>query len=400
VPSFYGGTLGVGEYAYRYGISNWVTQGLPYYFFSLLYAWLAAGRIRSRPGMTISDHIGEAYGKWPAVLAALLVFVLASPADEALMLGTLAQWATGLPLWACLAAVLSACLGLLFAGGLRSDVRSNQIEFLMMFGGFSLVLPFAYLARGGFASLASSLPPGHLDWTGGQPPLRLLTWFFIALWTFVDPVFHQRVCAAKDERTARLGILACVGFWFLYDCMTTAAGLFARSLLPGLGAPLQAFPALAGLLLPPVAKGLFLAGTASSTMAALSSTGFVAAVSIGKDAAGRVLGSRAPSEESLVRLGLAGTGLLALGLALALPSVVGLWYAVGSTVIPGLLVPLLSSYFPSARIPPAAALASSAAGCSASAAAWALGSEFPFYPGMAASIAVWAAGKAWMRLKS
>ncbi|HUL44323.1 MAG TPA: hypothetical protein VLY03_08200, partial [Bacteroidota bacterium] len=34
VSSWYGGVLGVGEFSYRYGLSNWFTQGLPYYIFA------------------------------------------------------------------------------------------------------------------------------------------------------------------------------------------------------------------------------------------------------------------------------------------------------------------------------------------------------------------------------
>ncbi|MEK9145033.1 MAG: hypothetical protein AAB339_05430, partial [Elusimicrobiota bacterium] len=151
VPSFYGGTLGVGEYTYRYGISNWLAQGAPYYLFSLLYAALVAGRIRESQGLTIPDHLERAYGRKTAALAAFLVFLLASPADEALMLGTLAQWVTGWPLWLCLLMALAAAAGFLFAGGLRADVWANRLEFLVMFGGFSLILPFAVLRAGGTA---------------------------------------------------------------------------------------------------------------------------------------------------------------------------------------------------------------------------------------------------------
>ena len=34
VSTWYGGILGVGEYSYQYGISNWVVFGVPYYFFA------------------------------------------------------------------------------------------------------------------------------------------------------------------------------------------------------------------------------------------------------------------------------------------------------------------------------------------------------------------------------
>ena len=38
VSTWYGGILGVGEYSYRFGISNWVVFGVPYYIFALIFA--------------------------------------------------------------------------------------------------------------------------------------------------------------------------------------------------------------------------------------------------------------------------------------------------------------------------------------------------------------------------
>ncbi|MBI3547891.1 MAG: sodium:solute symporter family protein [Elusimicrobia bacterium] len=394
VTGFYGGVLGIGEFTYRYGISNWITQALPYYVFALLYAVFLAGRIRARPGLTIPDHLDSVYGRRVAVLAAVLVFVLASPADEVLMLGLLAHWTLGWPLALSVVGVMAVSVCFLFRGGLRAEVSTGRLELLFMFGGFALIVPFAWIAVKGASGLAASLPAAHLDWTGGAPPSRVLAWFFIALWTFVDPTFHQRVCAAKDARTARIGIAVSVCFWFVFDCMTTTAGLCARSLLPDLQEPLAAFPSLAERLLPPALRGLFLAGVASSTIAALGSTSFLSAVSLGKDGIGRLLDASEEDRESWVRIALGATCVLAVALALALPSVVKLWYLVGSVVIPGLLVVLISSYFETLHVSPRAAFLSSLAGVTASAAAWALGSETPFYPGLAASLTVWAAGKA------
>ena len=46
VSTWYGGILGVGEFSYRYGISNWTVQGVPYYFFALIFALLLAKPIK------------------------------------------------------------------------------------------------------------------------------------------------------------------------------------------------------------------------------------------------------------------------------------------------------------------------------------------------------------------
>jgi SSS family solute:Na+ symporter len=391
VPSFYGGTLGVGEYTYLHGISNWLVQGVPYYAFALLYAWFLAGRIRIAPGLTLPDHLERVYGRPMAILAALLIFFLASPADELLMLGTLTRWITHWPLGLCLPLVAAACVSFLFFGGLRSDVWANRLQFIIMFGGFALILPFAYFSVSP-EFLSSHLPSTHLS-LKGEPWLERFTWFFIALWTFVDPAFHQRVCAAKNPRTARLGIGISVLFWFCFDFMTTTTGLYARAMIPNLTAPLEAYPALADRLLPPIIKGLFLAGVASSTLAALQTTSFVAAISIARDVAGRLWAIKPEEEERWIRWGLLVTTLVSVLVAWTLPSVIGIWYTVGSTIIPGLLIPLLSSYFQSLRLSPQSAFLCSLGGWLAACVAWALGSPTPFYFGLAVSMIVWVLGK-------
>lgn len=392
VPSFYGGALGVGEYAWRYGVSNWLAQGVPYYVFALLYSLFLAGRIRVQPGMSMPDHLERAYGRSSAVLGALLVFLLASPADEILMLGVLARWATGWPLGLCLVLITAAAVSFLFKGGLRADVWANRLEFVVMFGGFALILPFAVKAAGGLSAFAD-LPATHRSAHGGQGWAYLVSWFFIALWTFVDPAFHQRVCAAKDPRTARLGIAVSVLFWMCFDAMTTTAGLYARLLAPDLHEPIFAYPTLASRVLPAGVQGLFLAGVASSTLAALQSTSLLAAASLGRDAFGRALRIAPGREEAWVRGGLVAASALGALLAWRLPSVVDLWYTLGSTVIPALLLPVLGCYFAPLRLGPRGAFACLLAGFLGGLAAWAMGSRMPFYPALGAAAAVWVLGR-------
>src|SRR5512135_2768822 len=47
VSTWYGGILGVGEFSYRYGISNWIVFGVPYYVFALVFALFLANKIRA-----------------------------------------------------------------------------------------------------------------------------------------------------------------------------------------------------------------------------------------------------------------------------------------------------------------------------------------------------------------
>lgn len=401
VPTFYGGVLGVGEFTWTSGLSNWTVMAAPYYAFAAVYALWLAERVRARPGLTIADHLESAYGRRAALAGAGLVFLLAAPADELLMAGTLLSRLTGLGVAAAMLAAGAAALAAVWRGGLRGDVASNRLQIVVMFAGFGLVLPYAVRAVGGPAALAAKLPPGHLSWSGGMSGWKILGWWLIAAWTIVDPAFHQRCAAAESPAVARRGILVSIAFWAVFDLMTTAAGLYARAALPNLSDATFAFPALADATMPALARGLFFAGLSASIFAALQAKSLLAAVSLGRDFAARLRPTADAARESArVRVALVAAAALSFALARLVPSVVDLWYAVGSAVIPGLLLPMLGVYAPRLRVSGAWALAASLGGFAASL-AWVvaarrlgaapLGLEPPF-PGLALSAAIWAAG--------
>ena len=104
VSTWYGGILGVGEFTYSYGIANWVIQGVPYYVFALVFAFLLAGKIRASSLTTIPDRLEQAYARRTALLGAGLTFLLMTPAPYVLMLGILLQMITGWSLAVCVVA--------------------------------------------------------------------------------------------------------------------------------------------------------------------------------------------------------------------------------------------------------------------------------------------------------
>jgi SSS family solute:Na+ symporter len=406
VSTWYGGILGVGEFSYLYGISNWVVQGVPYYIFAFVFAFLLAKRIRATSFATIPDKLHQSYDKKTAVLGAFLTFLLMTPAPYILMIGVLLQLVSGWSLWVCLFVGTAATTIYLSLGGFRSDVNTDIFEFFLMFLGFGVIIPFAAIKFGGFEFLRSHVPPMHLTWNGGNPVQFVVVWFFIALWTLVDPSFHQRCYAAKSGEVARRGILISIIFWVIFDAMTATAGLYARAALPHLNNAVMAYPLLAEITLPPIAKGLFYVGMLATIMSTLNTLAFVSATTLGRDIVLRMRGWRSePEELRFIRWGLLVTGVLSIGLALAIPSVISLWYAVGTAIIPGLLIPLVTSYFDPLTVKPRYAFASMVLGWLTaslwlvagwtqhlgSSAHYPLGIE-PMYPGVLMSFLAWLAG--------
>jgi SSS family solute:Na+ symporter len=168
---------------------------------------------------------------------------------------------------------------------------------------------------------------------------------------------------------------------------------------------------LAEAVLPPIAKGVFYIGMLATIMSTLSSYTFIAGVTFGNDIIGRLSVSATEKEreqkiQRWTKVGIVLAGTLAVVLALTMPSVVKLWYVIGTCIIPGLLVPVLASYFQPLRISAAFAFVSMGAGFFGStlwliAGQLADGSSFlgiePMYPGLIASLCVWGAGRLWFK---
>jgi len=342
VTTWYGGILGVGEFTYLYGLSNWIVFGVPYYVFALLFAIFLAPKIRAAKLLSIPDQFFRNHGKTAGFLSAFYTFFMTLPAPYILMVGFLLQLITG---WSLL---ISLLIGTLFSmiyvlsGGFRAVVRTDILQFTLMFGGFILVVSLLIVNFGGYQFLRSNLPPLHLSWNGGNSFSYILTWFFIASWTFIDPGFHQRCYAAKSQKVARNGILISVGFWAIFDFLTTTTGLYARALLSDIN-PILSYPLLSHQLLPAFLSGLFLTGLLATIMSTIDSYTLLSAITIGHDFLKRLGSRRQPV--TLLRLGLLITAILSIFVAYAIPSVIQIWFLMGSLFIPPLLLPLLGCYF-------------------------------------------------------
>ena len=348
VATWYGGIHGIGEKTYSYGIQTWFIFGLPYYIFAILFAFLIAGRINETKFISIPDQFHGRFGKTAGVVSALYILFLASPAPYILSIGILLQFTTGLSFGLSLLMATGLSLSYIWIGGFKAVVRTDGLQFGFMFVGFLLLLIFSMKSSGPISELV--LPVSHLNITGGASIQYIVVWFFIALWTFVDPGFYQRCAAAKSPQTAKKGILISIGFWFIFDMLTLSTGLYAKALLTA-GDPLFAYPRLGAMVLPPLAYGIFITGLLATIMSTIDSLGLISAITFGRDILWRIQSPTSTDKlkwnnEStiFVRKGLIITAFIALILAFSIPSVVKLWYGLGSILVPGLVLPFLISF--------------------------------------------------------
>ncbi len=349
VATWYGGILGVGEFTYRYGINSWITQGLPYYVFAILFAFLFSKKIRSANLTTIPERIEQIYGKRLSLIISFFVFMIVIPAPYALMTGVVFKVFFDIPLtFGIILGMFLSSIYLFFAG-YRSDIYTDVYQFILMFLGFGILILFSLWNFGSFTYITEKLSDDYLIPFKNISIGYFLVWFLIGLWTFVDPGFHQRSYAARTEKIAFYGILISVLFWFIFDFMTVSTGLFARAYLPKLENPVYSYLIYADKILPPTLKGLFYAAILATIISTLNSYNFISAQTIGNDILKKIL-KKDYDEVLLVRIGLFVTIILAVILAVLIPSVIDLWYTIGSIFIPGLLFPVIGSYYDKWRL--------------------------------------------------
>ncbi len=377
VTTWYGGILGIGEYAWRYGVSTWVVFGLPYYLAALLFGFFLASRLRTTDALSIPELLERAYGRPAARTGAVAVLIQTVPAAYLLMLGTLISWTFG---WSTPVAVLAgASFSALYVGlaGFRSVVRTDALQMVLMYGGFALLTWAALQHAGGLAAIWRALPASHRSFDGGLGWQAVAVWYLIALQTLAEPAFYQRMFAARSPRVARDGVFLSVLCWAVFDFLTISAGLAARVLVPGLEEPVAAYPALAELVLTPWPRAVFTLGLFATVMSTLDSYLFLAAATIGHDL---LRPGHSDDERRFTLLGLAVATAAAVAGALAFSSVVQIWHHVGTVVTSSLLLPVLSLHLPPRWRVPGGFATLAMLSAAAVAAAWIVGAEGGRYP--------------------
>lgn len=350
VSTFYGGILGVGEFTFSYGVSGWFLYAFPYYIFILIFAFFLAAKIRKTHLFSIPDKLDLVYGKKVSVFGGILIFFLSTPAPYLFMIGILLNLIFGFGLSVSMIIVLIFSTVYLFKGGLKADIRVNMFEFVLMFVGFGIILPFCFNTLGGFDYLEARLPEQFLSLTGDNSIQYIIVWFFIGSWALVDPAFHQRCYAAKHKNTPKKGVIISLFFWIIFDFMTTVAGLYSKAyFMKDSIEPIYSFPALGNVLLPPIVKGIFFLGIVATIMSTLHSYIFVSSNTFGRDIIAR-LRNESSGNKMYSTLGLIVSSVFSFIIVFLLPSVITIWYTIGTIIIPALLISVISSYFEKLQI--------------------------------------------------
>lgn len=344
VSTWYGGILGVGEFSYLYGLSNWLVFGVPYYLAAAIFGLFIADRARRSMEMTIPDRLAKFYGPGATIAGSMILILVTLPVAYVLMIGVLMNIAFGLPIWVGI--IIGTAFSVLYVmtGGFKAVVFTDIVQFILMFVGFIILLVTAFVTLGGVGYLQANVPTEHFSPGGGNSLGYIGLWYIIAMATLVEPVFYQRCFAAKSVGVARKGILVSILFWIIFDFLTTSCGLYARALLPDLQNPVAAYPALAIKLLPPGLLGVFLLALLATIMSTVDSYMFLNATTISHDIICRFNKSLETKINKITSYALIVSSVATITIAIFSESVVAVWHDFGTISTSALLFPLLTTY--------------------------------------------------------
>lgn len=339
VATWYGGIFGVTQIAFEYGIYNFVTQGLFWYLAYIFFALYLVHKITPYHAVTLPDLVEKMFGPKSAKLAAIFNFFNVLPIAYVISLGlfleTIFNWGHNISMLIGVSAVIIYSL----SGGFRAVVYSDLAQFSVMVTSVFLVALIS-LSTYGLGTLTQNLPSTHFDPMGGNSLATTFVWGFIALSTLVDPNFYQRCFAAKNEKTARNGILISTAIWFVFDICTTLGGMYAKALIPEADSN-QAYMIYALQILPPGLRGLFIAGVLATILSTLDSYLFQAGTNLAYD----LVPKKFKGKISIHHLGVIFVGLLSVFVARFFEgNIMKVWKTLGSYSAACLLLPVLMGH--------------------------------------------------------
>lgn len=374
-------TMGAAALGYRDGLAAWWWVGSAGVG-TLVLAWWVGPRIwaiaKEHGHLTVGDYLESRYGASVRALVAGLLWLatLAILSGQLIGMAEILEVVTGAPRW--LGAVAGGVIVTIYfaAGGLSSSAWVNLVQLVVMLAGFTLAVPVALGAAGGWEAVVASAPTDAPDWTnfwsGGRSG-----WIYLALLGpafIVSPGILQKVYGAADARAVRIGLTAAAVVMLLFAAAPPILGMVARYYAPDLASADQALPTVLLAALPASLGMLALAAVLSAEISSADAVLFMLSTSLAKDVYKRFVAPDATDAQVLrmARLGAVLAGIIGVLLATVLPSIIAslsIFYSVLSVT---LFVPVVAGLHARAPGMPEAA-ASILAGVAALAAVRILG---------------------------
>lgn len=346
------GLFGTPQYVYEYGIAGWwwwATFPIGVFIMGMTMAKL----LRRRMHVTLPDVVDVNHSSKAVRVAASLATVwnyLAWTAGQ--VAGIVLVITTFTDLNGTAAVIVAYIIIVLFTllGGFRAVVYTDSLQAVLFLVVLGLVIPAVLLLHYDVpeALAQTTSIDGFYKLFGSVPAGTMITWWLLAPAGFIDNMALQRVFAAKDEKSAKGNITAAFLLMIIFGLILMFIGIMARFILPAGSDPASAMLNLSQLVLPKGMLGLLVAAFAGVAVSTASSTLLVCSSTLEQDVYSvlRNTGKEKPASSLLVnRLFVVLVGLIALVLALKVPSVTQILMYGYSVYVPGLLLPVIAGSF-------------------------------------------------------
>ena len=278
--SWYGNVLTASQLAYEYGVYNILIAGF-WYLAYIIYMMYILPKLTSGNYISILDILKANTGKYNVAYVVSYVLVKSLPVSYATSLGIILGACFGFPFEYSVIFVTLFC-AVYSMKGFKSVVISDVLHFFLMFSAVLIVLWFSYLKYGGLDFLTAQLLKKKLTLLGENSMMETVSWSFIAIIsTFASPLFAQMCLAAKDLKTARMGICCSMVLWFIFDIAITLGAMYASVVFPG--DKVFGYLRYGNMILGSGFKGIFIAGILSTVLSTLDSYLFIFSTTLSYD---------------------------------------------------------------------------------------------------------------------
>ena len=350
-----GSTVGATGLGYRHGLSAWWWSGSAAIGCAVLGLAVAPRlhRLAAAHGFfTVGDFLEWRFDRSVRVMISAILWLgtLSLLAGQLIAMAWAFEVIAGLPRAG--GALLSALVLVAYfsGGGLLASAAVNLVQLVTLLVGFALALPLAWQAAGGWSGLAGAGGPaaagyGSLGGMGLSGVLGLAVVFVPSF--IVSPGLIQKTFGARTPGSARRAVLGNAVALAAFALVPAVLGMAMRRLEPGLANPELALPRLTTDVLPPWVGALALAALFAAEISTADAVLFMLSTSLSRDLY-QALVRPGADDRALLRVGRASAlagGVLAVVLALLLPSVASALVLFYSVMTASLFVPLMAGLF-------------------------------------------------------
>jgi len=314
-------------------------------------------RVATEKGLhTVGDYLEYRYNRIVRAVVTLVLWLgsLGLLAAQIIAISVILYVVADLPRW--LGTLLGSGVVIFYfaAGGLLSSAWINLLELTVLLAGMLCAAPAAYQAVGGHDGILAAISVSRAGSVGeyfdflGSGFSGIL--YYLALLTpsfIVSPGLLQKIYGARSESAVRRGVNANALALLLFAFIPPLIGMVAAARFPGLVDPQLALPTVLKELLPSWLGVLALAAVFSAEISSCDAIMFMLASSMTIDVYKTFLHPTASDRSLLIvsRWSAAVSGILAIGIALKLPSIISALTVFYGLVSVALLVPVVSGLY-------------------------------------------------------